>query len=158
IDRAGGRGAVLLVSDGNETDGDARAAAGLLAARGIAVHVLPVAGGPATLGLVSANLSPQVDAGSETFVRGGPGNEGSAAAEPSVELEQQALEGRTGADPRTAQRSVRIAGRQSAQFRTPIFFDRPGLQYVDVAVGAGGVSERRRLFTHVERSPRVLAL
>ena len=136
IDRAGGRGAVVLVSDGNETDGNARAAAAQLAARGIAVHVLPVAGGPATLGIVSANLSPQVDAGSEAFVRGVLGNEGTGKADATVELVQQTLEGTGPATPNTTERAVQIPGRQSAQFRTPIFFTRPGLQFVDVAIGA----------------------
>ena len=74
IEHAGGRGAVVLVSDGNETDGDGLAAAAQLAARGIAVHVLPIAAGAPALGILSANLPAYVDAGSETYVRGVLGN------------------------------------------------------------------------------------
>ena len=56
------------------------------------------------------------------------------------------------------QRAIEVAGRQWAQFRTPVFFAQPGLQFVDVAVDVGGGVQRRRLFTHVERAPRLLTI
>jgi Mg-chelatase subunit ChlD len=159
IDRMGGRGAVVLVSDGNETDGDGLAAARHLAARGIAIHVLPVAGGPPSLGIVSANLPPHVDAGSRTFVRGVIGNAADAHASATVALVQQALStDRPNGEALDTRSTIQVGGRQWAQFRTPVFFTKPGLQFVDVAVGGSGPPHRRRLFTHVERTPRVLAI
>jgi Mg-chelatase subunit ChlD len=155
IERAGGRGAVVLVSDGNETDGDGLAAAAQLAARGIAVHVLPIAAGAPALGLLSANLPAYVDAGSETFVRGVIGNAAGAKQAASLSLSAyRVAHGRPNGDAAAARRTIEVAGREWAQFRTPVVFTQPGLQFVDVAVD----SQRRRLFTHVERPPRVLAI
>jgi len=155
IERAGGRGAVVLVSDGNETDGDGLAAAADLAARGIAVHVLPMAAGAPALGILSANLPAYVDAGSETYVRGVLGNAAGARQAATLALSAHAVSnGRPNGDAFETRRAIDVAGRQWAQFRTPLFFAQPGLQFVDVAVN----DQRRRLFTNVERAPRVLAI
>jgi hypothetical protein len=155
IDRAGGRGAVVLVSDGNETDGDGLAAAAELAARGIAVHVLPIAAGAPALGILSANLPAYVDAGSETYVRGVLGNAAGVKQAATLALSAHAVaNGRPNGDAFETRRAIEVAGRQWAQFRTPMVFAQPGLQFVDVAVN----EQRRRLFTHVERAPRVLAI
>jgi Mg-chelatase subunit ChlD len=155
IERAGGRGAVVLVSDGNETDGDGLAAAAQLAARGIGVHVLPIAAGAPALGILSANLPGYVDAGSETYVRGVLGNAAGAKQAANLALSAHAVSnGRPSGDRFETRQAIEVAGRQWAQFRTPVVFAQPGLQFVDVAVDA----QRRRLFTHVERAPRVLAI
>jgi Mg-chelatase subunit ChlD len=158
IESNGGRGAVVLVSDGNETDGDGLAAAAQLAARGIAIHVLPIAAGAPALGILSANLPAYVDAGSETYVRGVLGNAGVTQAA-TLALSAHALSnGRPNGDAFETRRAIEVAGRQWAQFRTPVVFAQPGLQFVDVAIDGLGNVERRRLFTHVERAPRVLAI
>lgn len=155
IERAGGRGAVVLVSDGNETDGDGLAAAAQLAARGIAVHVLPVAAGSPELGLLSANLPAYVDAGSETYVRGVLGNTGRDNQAATLALSAHSVAHREpNGDTVATRRTIEVAGGEWAQFRTPVVFAQPGLQYVDIAVD----HERRRLFTYVERPPRVLAI
>ena len=159
IERAGGRGAVVLVSDGNETDGDGLAAAAGLAARGIAVHVLPIAAGAPALGILSANLPAYVDAGSETYVRGVLSNAAGARQAATVALSAHAVSsGRPNGDAFETRRAIEVAGRQWAQFRQPVVFAQPGLQFVDVAVDGHGSVQRRRLFTHVERAPRVLAI
>jgi hypothetical protein len=155
IEAAGGRGAVVLVSDGNETDGDGLAAAAQLAARGIAVHVLPIAAGAPALGIVSANLPAYVDAGSETYVRGVLGNAAGGKQAATLVLSAHAVSsGRPNGEAFETRRALELAGRQWAQFRTPVVFARPGLQFADVAVNG----QRRRLFTHVERAPRVLVV
>jgi Mg-chelatase subunit ChlD len=158
IERAGGRGAVVLVSDGNETDGDGVAAAAQLAGRGIAIHVLPIAAGAPALGILSANLPAYVDAGSETYVRGVLGNAAGGKQAATLALSAHAVSnGRPNGETFETQRAMEVAGRQWAQFRTPVVFAQPGLQFVDVAVD-GHDKQRRRLFTHVERAPRVLAI
>ena len=155
IERAGGRGAVVLVSDGNETDGDGLAAAADLAARGIAIHVLPIAAGSPALGILSANLPAYVDAGSETYVRGVLGNAAGVTRAANLALSAHAVSnGRPSGDVFETRRAIEVAGRQWAQFRTPVVFAQPGLQFVDVAMN----DQRRRLFTHVERAPRVLTI
>jgi Mg-chelatase subunit ChlD len=159
IDRAGGRGAVVLVSDGNETDGDALEAAAVLAARGIAIHVLPIAAGPPSLGIVSANLPAYVDAGSQTFVRGVLGNAADVTHAATLTLSAHGVaNARPNGVALETQRAIDVAGRQWAQFRTPVAFAQPGLQFVDVTVDGQGSVQRRRLFTHVERAPRILAI
>jgi hypothetical protein len=159
IERAGGRGAVVLVSDGNETDGDGLAAAAQLAARGIAIHVLPIAAGAPTLGILSANLPAYVDAGSETYVRGVLGNAAGDKQAATLALSAHTVSnGRPNGDTFDTRRAMELAGREWAQFRTPLVFAQPGLQFVDVAVDGHGRVHRRRLFTHVERAPRVLAI
>jgi Mg-chelatase subunit ChlD len=155
IERAGGRGAVVLVSDGNETDGDGLAAAAELAARGLAIHVLPIAAGAPALGILSANLPAYIDAGSETYVRGVLGNAAGVKQAATLALSAHAVSnGRPNGETFETRRAMEVGGRQWAQFRTPLVFDQPGLQFVDVAID----SQRRRLFTHVERAPRVLAI
>lgn len=159
IERAGGRGAVVLVSDGNETDGDGLAAAAALAARGIAVHVLPIAAGAPSLGIVSADVPAYVDAGSQTYVRGVLGNAADVEHAATLTLSAHAVSnGRPNGEKFETQRAIDVAGRQWAQFRTPVVFAQPGLQFVDVAVDGQGSVQRRRLFTHVERAPRILAI
>jgi Mg-chelatase subunit ChlD len=159
IERAGGRGAVVLVTDGNETDGDSLAAAAELAARGIAVHVLPIASGAPALGILSVNLPAYVDAGSETYVRGVLANAAGAKSVASLSLAAHAVaSGRPDGDAFETRRAIEVPGRQWARFRTPVFFAQPGLQFVDVAVDARGRVLRRRLFTHVERAPRLLTI
>jgi Mg-chelatase subunit ChlD len=159
IERAGGRGAVVLVSDGNETDGDGLAAAAELAARGIAIHVLPIAAGAPALGILSANLPAYVDAGSETYVRGVLGNAAGVKQAATLALSAHAVsKGRPNGVTFDTRRAMEVDGRQWAQFRTPVVFAQPGLQFVDVAVDGQGSVQRRRLFTHVERAPRVLAM
>jgi Mg-chelatase subunit ChlD len=159
IERAGGRGAVVLVSDGNETDGDGLSAAAALAARGIPIHVLPIAAGAPALGLLSANLPAYVDAGSETYVRGVLGNAAGGKQAATLALSAHTVSnGRPNGDRFDTRRAMEVAGRQWAQFRTPLVFAQPGLQFVDVAVDGHGSAHRRRLFTHVERAPRVLAI
>jgi len=159
IERAGGRGSVVLVTDGNETDGDGLAAAAELAARGIAVHVLPIAAGTPALGILSANLPAYVDAGSETYVRGVIANAAGAKNVATLGLSSHAVaSGRPNGEALETRRTIEVAGRQWAQFRTPVFFAQPGLQFVDVAIDARGSVLRRRLFTHVERAPRLLTI
>ncbi len=159
IDAAGGRGAVVLVSDGNETDGDGQAAAAALAARGIAVHVLPIAAAAPALGIHSVDLPAHVDAGSETYVRGVLGNVAGAKQAATLALSAHAVaNGRPNGETLETRRAMEVDGRQWAQFRTPVVFSKPGLQFVDVAVDGQGHAQRRRLFTHVERPPRVLAI
>ena len=67
---AGGRGAVVLISDGNETTVGAFDAAMRLAQRGISIFVLPVASRGPEVAIASADLPRRVEAATRTFLRG----------------------------------------------------------------------------------------
>ena len=60
---------VLLISDGHETRGDARAAARRLGRRGFAIHVAALGGRSPEVGLYAADLPRQVEIGTPTFTR-----------------------------------------------------------------------------------------
>ena len=107
----------------------------------------------------TSRLPAYVDAGSETYVRGVLGNAAGGKQAATLALSAHAVaSGRPNGDAFETRRAIEVAGRQWAQFRTPVVFAQPGLQFVDVAVDGHGSVQRRRLFTHVERAPRVLAI
>jgi hypothetical protein len=87
------------------------------------------------------------------------GNAAAAKQAATVALSAQAVgSGRPNGEAFDTRRTIEVPGRQWAQFRTPVVFTRPGLQFVDIAVDGPGHAQTRRLFTHVERAPRVLAI
>lgn len=57
----GGRGEILLVTDGNQTGGDAEKAAQLLSQRGIPVTIIPLTSAAPAVGINSVFLPPQVE-------------------------------------------------------------------------------------------------
>jgi Mg-chelatase subunit ChlD len=73
-------------------------------------------------------------------------------------VQQSISTDRPNGDTRDTRSAIQVGGRQWAQFRTPVSFAQPGLQFVDISVSTSGVPHRRRLFTHVERTPRVLTI
>jgi Mg-chelatase subunit ChlD len=159
IDRTGGRGAVILISDGNETDGDAAEEARRLAQAGIPVYIMPIEGGNPELMIDSANLPPYVESGRETFARGVFRNAGSRSIDAELELARRALtEDSTAAARESQRKGVHLESGEWGRFRTPVLFENPGLQYVDLTLSKGPRAHRRRLFTYVESPPRVLSL
>lgn len=145
-----GRGAVVLVSDGHETRGDARAAARGLGRRGFAVHVAALGGRFPEIGLYAADLPPQVEAGRSTRAR-------LLLANDAGELPLEIVFRRGGDAPAAVQRSLPGAG--WFQLRQPLAFEEPGISFLDVELrAAGGQRQGRRFYTYVSAPPRVLAL
>jgi len=163
LEQAGGRGAVLLVSDGNQTDGDALTAAKQLARQGVPVHVYPVTSRGPVLAITAADLPRRTHAGVETFLRGillnGRPTEEHAALTLSRNPELPLLPGNSGAS-LTREKSIRIPGGQWARLRWPVVFEGCGLQFVDLSLSSGDGDEphQRRFFTHVNRPPHILAI
>jgi len=162
IERANGRGAVLLISDGHQTVGDAWAEAKRLARRGIAVHVFPVEGRGPELAISAADLPRRANAGVETFVRGVLWNGSSREARATLTLSRNP--GIEDADrfgkTLVSATSMSIPAGRWARFRQPVTFQGLGLQHIELLLardGEGG-QHRRRFFTHVNRPPKILAI
>ena len=161
IDDAGGSGSILLFSDGNQTRGDALAAAGRLAKRGIPISVVPIESGPPELAITAADLPRQVISGGETYVRGVLRNsaaqpvEGSLALSRNPDLEEQ---GDHFGESLAADHQLSIDG--WVRLRQPLSFRGYGLQFVDVTLtpSKGAGEHKRRFFTHVNRPPKLLAI
>ncbi len=152
VERAGGRGAVLLISDGHQTEGDGPAAARRLAADGIPVSVLPVAGKSPQVGLYAADLPAQVESGSISVARLFLLNRSSRSTAASLHL------GLPGEE--AAPRPVQLpAGAEWLRVRQPLLLEELGLQAFDLVLQRDDeVVAGRRFFTMVTRPPQVLAL
>ncbi len=163
LERAGGRGAVLLVSDGNQTGGDALGAAQRLARSGIPIHVYPIAGQRPALAIAAADLPRQVRARGETYVRGTIYNGRDHRARAGLSLDRNpglpASRTRFG-PPGFSQTPLDIPPGNWARFRWPLSFEGDGLQFVDLALSSeeGQPPHRRRFFTRVMRPPRILSI
>lgn len=144
-------GFVVLISDGLETEGDGAEAARELARGGRPVHVLPVESPAPGLGLYSAYLPPQIEAGTITTARLVLVNESDRPSEVSLAWTPSG-----GADAGTLDRVI-PPGTEAA-VRIPLAFDRRGLQHVDIRLTAGDVSQTRRLYTQVIAPPRIAVI
>jgi Mg-chelatase subunit ChlD len=163
LEQAGGRGAVLLVSDGNQTHGNALAAAKQLARQGVPVHVYPVTSRGPVLAVTAADLPRRTHAGVETFLRGVLQNGQSTGEHAALTLSRNpdlpVRSGHFGAS-LTREKSIRVPGGQWARLRWPVVFEGCGLQFVDLSLSSGDGDEphHRRFFTHVNRPPHILAI
>jgi Mg-chelatase subunit ChlD len=162
IERAGSRGAILLISDGHETVNDALEGARQLARKGIAVHVHPVEGRGPELTIAAADLPRQVDAGAETFVRGTLWNGSASTASARLTMARNpGLEdvSRFG-EALVSETEVSLPAGNWARFRQPVTFQGPGLQYVELVLAQSvkGIQHRRLLFTHVNQPHKILVI
>lgn len=165
VDATEALSAVLLVSDGLATDGDAEAAAQELARRGIPIYVLAVRSEAAELAIIAADLPRQTLAGATTTLRGmlWNGRDVAASATLSVTLNS----GLAGASPRVSTAGAATVPltnpldlRGTARIRTDLVFGGHGLQFADFTLSydAGRGEQRRRLFTHVKRPLELLSV
>lgn len=148
--KAGGRGSVLLVSDGHETTGNALAAARRLAARGIPVHVLTLpAKGENAPGIAAANLPETVEYGAETYLRAILVAEGKDARQMKITVSAD------GKSQTVTRQLSRTDG--PGLLRAPLRFEKVGLRLAEIRIDDGSGTERRRRFlTHVMTPPRIL--
>ncbi|HSR67301.1 MAG TPA: VWA domain-containing protein [Acidobacteriota bacterium] len=160
IASSGRAGAVVLVSDGNQTRGDALAAARDLARQGVPVQVLAVESAAPDFAISAADLPPRVEAGVRTYLRGvlrhfRPGPvEGRLEIRLNPGFEQGHRFGRSLAQ------EIAIETEGWVRLRQPLSFQGYGLQFAELSLqgNQGGPPHRRRLFTHVTRPLRVLAV
>ena len=162
IQSAGGTGAILLVTDGQETEGEAAATAATLGRQGIPIFIYPYAGAGPQVGIAAADLPAQVEAGATTYVRGVLHNWSATPADLGVMLTRNTgqieVDGRFGATATVGPVDSSLAPNASDLLRVGVTFEGRGLQFVDVAVNSAAGEQRRRFFTMVSSPPRILAI
>ncbi|MCP4214603.1 MAG: VWA domain-containing protein [bacterium] len=164
LDRSGGAGAVLLLSDGNQTLGNVAEAAQRLAARGIPIHVRPLTAGSPALAVTAANLPRHTLANVNTFLRGSMVNSQDKNENAVLSLNRNPGTHKKPfqfGPPLSIKKEITIAAGQFVRLRWPIIFQGCGLQFVDLSLLSdvkGAVPHLRRFFTHVNRPPRILAI
>lgn len=147
------RDAVLLISDGFETRGDASVAAQTLAAQGVPIHVLPIGGSVPALSIAAADVPRHVLSGSQTYLRGTMRQASDTTVNGTLEWQQP---GST----EESRRAFELPARGWGRFRWPIALEGLGIDYTQLLMRdeAGQVRHQMRLFTHLKRPPRVLAV
>lgn len=171
VGKTGSPGAVLLVSDGNQTAGNALDAAAELARRGIPVHVFPVTSRSPAIAITDANLPRQAHAEVKTFVRALLLNRFTSGRNAELALIKDTTVSESGEfgvplaldEPRMAAAAKRFAlpSGQWVRVRWPVVFEGFGLQFVDLELTPENSRQpphRRRFFTYVKRPPRILAI
>lgn len=171
IGKTGEAGAVLLISDGNETRGQALKAAKELARQGIPVHIFPVTSQGPAIAITDADLPRQVNTNVETYVRGLLLNRFTNEQEVGISLSKDAPR-----DVPVSLKSEEVVvlprmvstekqffwpSGQWVRLRWPVIFDEFGLQFIDLVLTVeqgGRLSHQRRFFTYVKRAPRILAI
>lgn len=163
VDAGGGRGIVILASDGFPTTGDVLIAARDAAKRGIQVSTWPVDASPARLSILSSFLPGTLTAGEAEHLRSTVLNAGATSADATLTVEPNARLASTWKDAFGAQTvPIPRISFDANSFAAPdpqILFRERGLQFLDFTVSdENGVANRRRLFTNVTRPPRILAI
>ena len=163
IEASGGQGAIVLISDGNQTTGDALNAAATAGRHGLPVYVYPIASRGPEIAITSADLPRQVKAGDETYLRGVIHNSRTEVVGATLAAEQNAgFQDPTGrfTAANLLPTAFNLEGDGWGRFRLPVHFTGTGLQFADLILtpegGAG--PHRRRFYTHVVEPPRVLAI
>ncbi|WP_281707883.1 vWA domain-containing protein [Phaeobacter italicus] len=141
IRKAGGRGQVLLVTDGLFDEPAFDEALVRAAASGIPISVLPVGSRAPGLGLISADLAPEQHINRDATVRGTVLGGGTLRV----------------TDPDLGQAEVDIVGQERAQ---PVHvskrFAARGLQHLKIAFDTGDTRQERVLYTLVRGPAQVL--
>jgi hypothetical protein len=164
IASSGGQGAVLLVTDGNQTDGNAFLAAQTLSKAGIPIYVLPLSGGSSAVYLAAANLPPQISARQETHLRWLVWNQldHEVESEFSILINSGSKEAGKRSERTVRKNSVVLPGKQWVNFNVPLSFEGVGIQFVDLVMKVKDDQKetqvQRRFFIYVIEPPRVLAI
>lgn len=165
IEQDGGRGALLLVSDGNDTEGEALRVSEEIARLGIPITVFPVSSNQPEIALTSINLPRQVDAGAETLLRGVVWNQSPAGASLGLTIRQNpGLDtndpGLFGPPQMSSGPIPPLSAGAYGRLRLPLAFQGVGLQIVDVILEDPDQAplHQRRFFTYVHKPVELLAI
>ncbi len=161
--KTGGNGAILLISDGNQTKGKATIAAQRLARQGIPIHVYPLSAQGPALAITAADLPRQTHANIKTFLRGVLFNRQDKDQTAQLTFKRNPRISAAPSQfstPVTLQKPFQIPARQWVRLRWPVVFQGCGLQFVDLSLSASTRPEthQRRFYTHVNRPPKILAI
>jgi Mg-chelatase subunit ChlD len=163
IRRAGQRGVILLVTDGNQTEGNAWETAQTLARRGVPIYIYPLVSQSPALAITSAYLPTQIDGRAEANLRAILQNHSNQDVPARLVFHQN-----PGLDNQHARFGIAQLSEVSfimpaenwTSLRQPIRFEGVGLQFVDLVLTPEGSEgeHRRRFYTHVTRPINVLAV
>jgi len=164
LEKNGSPGAVLLISDGNQTAGDGITVAQELARQGVPVHVYPITSPGPAVAITDADLPRQINSGVKSYVRGVMLNRLFAGL--AAELTLKKGEGGEGAkenqknDAIETTQKVMLPSGKWVRFRWPVLFTGFGIRFVDLALTPEGSSEShyRRFYTYIKRPPRIMAI
>ncbi len=159
-----GRGAAVLVTDGNDTVGSALNAGERLGRLGVPVWVLPIIGGEPVLAL-DLDLPRFNQAGVETRLRGAVFHHGEGTIRASLAYTRNTgipSDGQlpVGESLPASAPGFQLETGQYAPLHRSLTFQGLGLQYVDVSLRAEGTTlvQNRRVFTFVDRPISLLAV
>jgi Mg-chelatase subunit ChlD len=175
LEKAGSQGAIVLISDGNQTDGNALAVAQDLSRQGVPVHVLPVTSRSPAVAITDANLPPLTHSKTETFVRGLMLNRLKEDRLANMRLTKTAINSNEESIKKINENKIdnervenkEVAGKEVSlptgkwvRFRWPVVFESFGLQFIDLSLAPSGSTDphHRRFYTYVKRPPRILAI
>lgn len=165
IEKSNGRGAIVLITDGNDTERESLKAAERAARLGIPIAILPVEGRDPELAISSADLAALAHEGEATLLRGVIFNQtqNAVGAHVSIALNDGLpadVESVFGAAARVESAPQQLESGEYVRLRTPVLFEGIGLQYVDAELlrDDGSTAHRRRFFVHVDRPVKLLAV
>ena len=168
IAEAGGRGIVILVSDGQQTQGNALAAAKVLSNQGIPVYVFPLSGTGTATAITAAYLPSYLQAGTASYLRAVIRTTGGETAYTLTVSRNTGLAADTGrlSNAEAVTGNVTAAPANTGAettwpyLRYPIAFTGRGLQYADLILNNpnGQVQQYRRLYTYVDAPQQLLAI
>lgn len=164
IRRGGQRGAILLITDGNQTDGNASETAGSLARQGIPILVFPLTSSPPSLAITSAYLPAQIDGRTEATLRAVMQNYSDQDVLAGLAIRQNPNFDNLTTHFGIAQYSeiplFEMPAENWMSLREPLRFEGIGLQFVDLILtpAEGQGIHQRRLYTHVLRPVHIMAV
>lgn len=158
----GGRGLILLVSDGHDTGGGMSEAVAQAARTGIPVWTIPFGSTAPEAGFSAAYLPPEVIDGEAALMRGMLINQGPSEIPFDIELIQNpgaVADGGNGGMRQSSER-VTLPPGSYASVRQPVIFSGLGLQPFDAIIRdrSGQPTQQRRFYTHITRPLRILAV
>lgn len=160
--RQSAQAAIWLVSDGNQTRGDARSAAQVLARQGVPIYITPVEGAPPPVTILAADLPRRVPAHQTTYLRAVLANSLANPVEVNIQVAPFAPQSNEqDASPPIEARQTITFGQPTA-IRQPLIFDTLGLHAVDLNLSARiaeqPIAQQRRFYTQVVRPMRMVAI
>lgn len=163
MEKAGGQGAVLLISDGNQTSGNALKTTQQLSRQGVPIHVFPVTSQGPAVAITDANLPRQIHSNVKTFVRGLMLNQLTTGKQADLMLTKDSGNNNRenpSPEPLSAKKQVSLPSGKWVRFRWPVIFEKFGLQFIDLSLTPAGGKEShcRRFYTYVKRPPKILAI
>jgi hypothetical protein len=149
IERSGGPGLILLVSDGHWSSGDIETESLRLQRAGVPVYMLPVGSTAPGRGIIAANVGASTEPGAQATARLVVRSAGKGApTEVMVRPDRAEV---------ASLAAMLLPGEMAVPVRVETRFGGRGLRHIEISIRRQGTVEQvRRLFTLVKAPPRAL--